>query len=264
MATVVLNSTDTIVLTIFATLKDVSIYNVYYLVLNGLKNLVLSFSNGYTSYFGSMLAQKEYNLLRRRFNDYETIYHAIITYIYGCTTVLIMPFVKVYTHGVTDVNYIVPAFAYLICFANMAYCFRSPYNSLVLAAGHYKQTEKSAWIEMALNIVISVVTVIRYGLVGVAIGTLVAMVYRTVYLAWYTGKNFLSRNMKIFTAHISVDVACVATLFPSTKHFFDNTISNYFEWILLGIKVAVIYAVICIVLNGFLYVVFLKDKEDER
>lgn len=264
LATVVLNSTDTIVLTIFSTLKDVSIYNVYYLVLNGLKNLVLSFSNGYTSYFGSMLAQKEYALLKRRFNNYETVYHAIITYIYGCTTILIMPFVKVYTYGVTDVSYIVPAFAYLICFANMAYCFRSPYNSLVLAAGHYKQTEKSAWIEMALNIVISIVTVMRYGLVGVAIGTLAAMVYRTVYLAWYTGRNFLNRSMKTFVAHISVDIACVVALFSCTKYFIGNTVNNYWEWILLGIKVAAIYAVICMLLNGFLYVFFLKEKENER
>ncbi|NLA84082.1 MAG: sugar isomerase, partial [Clostridiales bacterium] len=54
-----------------------------------------------------------------------------------------------------------------------------------LAAGHYKQTQMSAIIEMLLNIIISIALVFRWGLVGVAIGTFIAMAYRTCYLALY-------------------------------------------------------------------------------
>lgn len=59
------------------------------------------------------------------------------------------------------------------------YSIRLPYNTMVLAAGHYKETQLSAIIEAVLNIGISVIFVFRFGLYGVAIGTLVAMVYRT-------------------------------------------------------------------------------------
>ena len=249
LTTVVLNSTDTIVLTIFSTLKNVSIYNVYYLVLNGLRNLVISFSSGFTSYFGNILARKEYRLLQEKFTTYETVYHGAITFVYGCTAALLMPFVSVYTKNVQDVNYIIPSFAYLICFANMAYCFRSPYNSLVLAAGHYKQTEKSAWIEMTINLAISIITVVRYGLVGVAIGTLAAMVYRTVYLAWYTGKNFLNRKMGAFFKHLMVDILCVVVLFLWNTIAGTSTTDSYLSWAILAIKVALVNAVICIGMN---------------
>ena len=51
---------------------------------------------------------------------------------------------------------------------------RTVYSSLVYSIGHFKQTNKVAWIEAIVNVVVSVVLVIEYGLVGVAIGTLVS------------------------------------------------------------------------------------------
>ena len=67
----------------------------------------------------------------------------------------------------------------------MSYCLRLPYNAMVFAAGHYKQTQLSAIIEAVINIVVSVVLVSKWGLVGVAIGTFAAMTYRTLYLVLY-------------------------------------------------------------------------------
>jgi O-antigen/teichoic acid export membrane protein len=201
VASVVLNSTDTIVLTMFSTLSNVSIYNVYYLVVNGLRNLVISFSSGMQSLMGNLLANKETKKINEIFDVYESIFHIFVTFTYGCAAVLIVPFVRIYTSSVSDANYIVPIFGYLICFSNMAFCFRMPYNNMVLAAGHYKQTQNSAWIEMGLNIIISVITVVKYGLIGVAIGTLVAMLYRTCYMVRYLSKNIIYRKQTFFIKH---------------------------------------------------------------
>ena len=66
---------------------------------------------------------------------------------------------------------------------------------MVLAAGHYKQTQWSAIIEAAVNIAVSVVLVFKFGLTGVAIGTLAAMVYRTAYLARYLSRNIICRSI---------------------------------------------------------------------
>ena len=90
---------------------------------------------------------------------------------------------------------------------------------MVLAAGHYKQTQWSAIIEAAINIVVSVVLVFNFGLIGVAIGTLAAMAYRTVYLAWYLSRNIIYRNLRHFLKHILTDAACVALLFCAVNVF---------------------------------------------
>lgn len=117
---------------------------------------------------------------------------------FGCTGVLIVDFVRVYTYGINDADYIQPLFAVLITIANAGHCLRLPYNILILAAGHYKQTQSNYIIAMILNIVVSIATVKMWGLVGVAIGTLIAMAYQTVWMAKYDSKNIICWYFKNF------------------------------------------------------------------
>ena len=104
----------------------------------------------------------------------------------------------VYTRGVTDANYNVPLFAILITLANASHSFRLPYSMLILTAGHYKQTQHSYLIAAGINIVVSIALVYFYGLLGVAIGTLVSMTYQTIWMAWYSYKNIVKKGMRRF------------------------------------------------------------------
>lgn len=103
-----LDSTDNIVLTIFATLSDVSIYSVYYLVVSGVKQLFLSLTNGIQSLIGELWAKQELDNLKKYFEWIEWSIHTGVVFIFGCTLFLIVPFVQVYTEGITDANYVVP------------------------------------------------------------------------------------------------------------------------------------------------------------
>ena len=73
-----------------------------------------------------------------------------------------------------------------------------PYNILILAAGHYKQTQSNYIIAMILNIVVSIATVKMWGLVGVAIGTLIAMAYQTVWMANMIQRTLFVGLLRIF------------------------------------------------------------------
>ncbi len=74
-----------------------------------------------------------------------------------------MPFVSIYTKGVSDANYIQPQFSVLLIMAHAAHCLRLPNNIMILAAGHYKQTQKHYIIATIINIVFSVLTVKKVG-----------------------------------------------------------------------------------------------------
>ena len=147
---------------------------------------------------GEMLAKNEREELIRFFNWIEWLLHTGTVFIFGCTGVLIVPFVMVYTQGVNDANYIVPMFAVLITIAHAAHCLRLPYNILILAAGHYKQTQWNYIIAAVMNVLVSVLTVKFWGLIGVAIGTLVAMVYQTIWMANYDSKHILNISFKTY------------------------------------------------------------------
>lgn len=253
---VVLGNTDTVILTLFSTLENVSIYAVYHLVVNGVKQIIISMTNGVRALFGNMIAKNEIEELTLAFNRIEWLLHTLVTFVFTVTGVLIIPFIKVYTSDITDANYIVPAFAYMITLAQAAYCYRLPYYILVSAAGHYRQTQQSAIIEMAINIIVSILFVFRFGLIGVAIGTFVAMAYRTVYLAVYLKKNIICRNLHHFIKHLVVDALGAVILFAFVslfRSFYDLQPNNYFMWFTLAVKVALTCILIMIPVNCLFY-----------
>lgn len=255
IATVVLNSTDTIVLTLFSTLANVSIYNVYYLVINGFNNLIISLTSGFLSLIGNMISRNEKKLLDDFFDAFETLFHFGVTFAFGCIMVLIVPFVQVYTKEIVDINYNVPMFALLITLANMVYCYRLPYNTMIKAAGHYKETQSSAIIEMLINIIVSVFFVSKYGLIGVSVGTLSAMSYKMIYLVWYLKKNILNREVIHFIKHMIVNTVCILLMYCGSK-LCTITEYNFWSWILLAIKLGIINFIICLSCN----LIFFKNK----
>ena len=255
VAAVILDGTDTIVLTLFATLSDVSIYSVYFLVVKGVKQLFMSMTNGITSLIGELWAKQEIKELNKTFSWTEWVIHTGTTFVFGLTAILIVPFVRVYTLGIHDANYIQPLFAALIVAANAGHCLRLPYNIIILAAGHYKQTQNNYIIAAILNIVVSVVTVKAWGLIGVAIGTLVAMGYQTVWMAVYDSKNLIKWPLRNFAKQIFVDGLTVIIGFFTTRMIVMPE-ATYIEWVFLAVKTAIIWIVIVGVLN----MVFYRDK----
>lgn len=251
----VLNGTDNIVLTLFSTLANVSIYSVYNIVIIGVKNALLSMTNGFQALIGEMLAKKETEKLNSFFGYVEWILHTGTTLVFGCTGILLVSFVRVYTNGIDDADYIQPLFAMLITLANAGHCLRLPYNILILAAGHYKQTQSNYIIAMIMNIVISIATVKLWGLIGVAIGTLVAMFYQTVWMAWYDSKNIISWPFKKFLKQCGVDA--ITVLFASLVTFKIPLLSvSYLSWFIQAIEVFACWMVIVVIINSIFY----KDK----
>ena len=148
-----------------------------------------------------------------------------------------------------------PVFGILLTLAYGAQCLRIPYFRIIKAAGHYKETQNGAFISMFLNIIVSVVLVFKFQLVGVAIGSLVALFYHTVYFAWYLRKNIINRPICYFLKHIVVDIVVGILGFVATSWITMNSVT-YVGWIGYAIIVAVIVGIIALTLN---FLVFRND-----
>lgn len=252
VAACVLDNTDTIVLTLMSTLANVSIYSVHFMVVNGVKQLLISATNGIHALMGELWAKQERDKLESYFSMTEWAIHSGTVFIFGVTAILIVPFVLVYTAGITDADYKQPLFAFLIVLANAGHCLRTPYNTMILAAGHYKQTQSNYIVAAAMNVVVSVLTVKLWGLVGVALGTLAAMMYQTVWMAIYNSKHILKRNIAYFIKQMSVDVLSFALMLFASSQFELSEVS-YFAWVILAVKVSLISAGIMLLINAVFY-----------
>ena len=256
IAAVVHNNTDVTILTLLSTLGEVSVYSVYYLVINGIKNMIMSLTGGIDASFGDMIAKGEIENLNKKFRYYELFYYSVITIIYSCTLILIIPFIKIYTYQIKDVNYIRPLFGSLLVLAGFSHAIRLPYSSITLSAGHFKQTMKGAWIEAISNITISVILVFKFGIIGVAIGTLVAMIIRTIEFIIHSSKYILYRNIFISFNRIFIVLIELFVVYIIGNIIINYiNINNYFMFMVVGFILFIISSFVVILIN----LIFYKD-----
>ena len=254
IAAVIHGNTDMTILTIFTSVAEVSVYSVHFIVVRGIKSLIQSLTGGIDASFGDMYAKNEHENLNRSFKIYELFYFSIVTIIFTLTLCLIIPFIQIYTKGVTDVNYYRPAFAYLLVLSEYMWAVRLPYSSITLAAGHFKETKKGAWVEAISNIVISLVLVRKFGIIGVTIGTLVAMTIRTIEFMYHSAKYILNRDMKYAFIHLGITILETAIIFILSNIIIkDIVFTNYLIWIKYAVITAIIAILVTVCLNGVIY-----------
>ena len=243
---VILDHTDVVVLSSLSTMVNVSIYYIYYMVVSGIRQIVVYALAGIEALFGNVLVTESKEKTRSIFEFTEWIVHAGCTVLFSITAMMILPFMMVYTRNVTDANYIAPLFAYLLVAAQYVYCIRLPYHSMIKAAGLYRETRNSAMLEAALNVVISVVFVIRYGLVGVAVGTLVAMGYKTIYYMIFLRKNLIHRSASAGLKLLMTDAISVAAICAAVSPIKLKAVT-YGAWVLMGVEVSLLAVLVEIV-----------------
>lgn len=241
-SSVVLSGTDNIVLTLFSTLQNVSVYSVYYMVVSSIQRFYYTATVGIQAAAGRVWAKRDHDDIKRFFSIIESSLHGITVFLFCCTAILIIPFVQIYTNGLTDINYIHPDFAYLLIFAYGIFCLRTPYNIWILAAGHFKQTQRCHITAATMNLLISIFAVSRWGLVGIAIGTLIAMCYQTIWMMIYTTNKLIKCSAFHLLKQWIADIAAVLLICVATSGIVLQEVS-YLRWFLMAVKVAVIAAV---------------------
>lgn len=251
IASVVQNNTDVVVLTCFHNLISVSIYNVYALIINGVRSIIVSLANGVDAYFGKEIIVSPDNV-NKKFDLYSFVFFTLTTVILCCTIVLIIPFISVYTSKISDANYIQPLFAYILIFAEFLFVIRYPYSSLVYAKGDFKQTRNFSILEPIVNIVLSILFVRKYGLIGVAMGTLVSMGIRSFGFMIYASKHILqtkvSKQLKLtFLSLLELGICLVL------NHFITFHIASYGKWLMVAMGTFLVTLFVIMIMNTIFY-----------
>lgn len=239
---------DVFVLTLFSSLSLVSVYSVYAIITTGLNSIISRIDSAVRPVFGSIMANSEEDNLKKSFNSYNTVIHIFCAIAFSTAAVTAKKFVTVYSHGITDTNYVQPLFSFLIISAELIYCLRSPYNSIIFTANKFKETKLSSFVEAGVNIIISVALVPFCGLVGVAIGTLIAMIYRTIYFIVFLKKNIICFTYKSQIKRYVVTLSGYILTIISTS-FIQFAVSNYFSWFVFALLIGLISIVINVILN---------------
>lgn len=243
------NNVDVFLVSIVLGLKAVSVYAVYHFVTNSIRNIINACSGSTEAAFGNMIARKEQDNLTKSFSMIETLNMLVSVCMFSTTLVLVFDFVPIYTNGVTDINYLNYAFGILIVVSEFSHCVRGIYHNIVLAAGHYKQTQIGAFVEAGLNVVLSLILIFIIGVSGVVLATIFATIYRIATYLIHLKKNILYR--KPIVAIKKIIVSIIAFLCVVVLCYFVplGTPTNYFDFFA---KSLVVFAIACVL--GFVIV----------
>ena len=105
IANLIFKNTDIIILTVFFGLKIVSIYAMYNLIFTMIDVAVQTINGSVTSALGLIYNESKMKYLK--FYDlYEVYFMSTVFSLFSVTYILILPFMELYTAGITDANYI--------------------------------------------------------------------------------------------------------------------------------------------------------------
>lgn len=241
------SSTDMIVLSTFISTQIASVYSIYNMVftsLNVLMNAVYSsvvYILGQTYHQNKMKYQKIHDV-------FTSIFLGSMTILMCVSYVLIIPFVKLYTNGVNDINYIYHALPVLFCLVQILSWSRYVSGNLTAIAGYARQVSVISMIEALINVVLSIILISYLGITGVLLATVLALPLKVIYCAYISDKKVLHRSpwktIKILGINylLFLGSICIAS-------FFNFKIQNYMEFVKYGIIITTGYVIIGVFLN---------------
>ncbi len=209
LSAMVFNNTDIILLSVLTDFKAVSVYTIYNIFFSQMQAFITSVVSGFSFALGQMFHTDREKFIKT-YNVYETFYIMITFIIYTLMAVFLLPLVQIYTGGINDANYSNALLVFLFVIMNLLSNGKLPSNHVLEFAGKFEETRSHAIIEMALNIVVSVFAILKWGICGAIFGTIVALLYRGGMMIYYSNKKVLLRSVMKTYSHYIINGAVFA------------------------------------------------------
>ena len=242
-------NTDITILTIFSTMKEVSVYSVYALVTNGIKSIINTLTSSMSAVFGNLHGNNEKEKLSKQFILFDYFNLLIVIFIFTIAGALITPFVKLYVSGVNDANYNRIIFGIILVIAEAIYCLRCSYSNIIFVVGDFKETKIHGYIESGLNIIISLLLIKSLGLIGISIGTLIGMIYRLIVSILYVKRNIININIKNLIKKYLASILSITIFILIINIINFMPINSYMDFIICAIVYCAILGMIMVLVN---------------
>lgn len=243
---VITYNTDLIVLTFFLkgdSLKEISVYSVYALILSFAKNMMSVFCTGINAVFGELYAKNEMENLGKKFSRYEIIYYICLFIMYSCFAALILPFIRCYVGNIADANYVRIDVAVLFSLVGMLSQLKDAYGILVNGGcGAYKETRKYAVCEAVTNLFLSLCLVKKMGIVGVLIGTAVSHLFMDFGVIKYGCTVILPQMKKITISRLVRNIALFGLICVVEIIIFMD-IDKWIDWIIAAVIIMMLNSI---------------------
>lgn len=258
ISSIIFSSTDAIIISTFCNFKLTSVYIIYNMVFASLASLINSVDSSLNYILGHIWASGNKIKYIKVHDMYESLYIAVMFTVFTVAYILILPFVSLYTAGITDIEYIDTLLPILFCGVQLLSCVRAVSSRLINISGHATDTKKRSIAEAIINLLSSIFLVNLIGIYGVILGTIIALLYRSNDIIIYANRKILNRSVgkiykKIFFNSFTFSIIAYYMHFCSNKML--KICDTYFMFVVYGLILTPIMAV------AYLLIAVLTEKE---
>jgi hypothetical protein len=232
-------------------LKVISVYTIFNMVIAGINGILSIFVSGLSASFGDVIARGEHSILQKAYQEFELFYYMLITIVYSTAFFMIMPFIRIYTFGITDINYNLPFVGFLFVLNGLLHNIKTPQGMLVISAGLFKETRLQTTIQGAIVVISGIALAPFIGISGVLIGVILSNFYRVIELMFFIPKNLTKISvrktaLRILRIFVSVGIIWIPFIFVEVSPV------GYISWLKYAF-VTVIFSTFVVVINNLLY-----------
>ena len=235
-----------------------SVYGVYHMVTVGLWGILKMATTGIYSIFGNLLVSGRKSAFQRAYRDFECLYYLVVSILFGAAAVLIVPFVNLYTHGVTDVNYDTPLLGMLIIAEALTNHAKMPMDLMISASGKFREVRAHCIWQVGVTIVSGMalgLLLLPLGtlssLCGIVAGVCLGNLTRTVFQLSFvprevTGTSWRRsawRIARMFVTVVVIAAPCLMLVDPPRR---------FFTWAMYGVMMT-LYATAVSFLSAWLF-----------
>lgn len=190
---VVVNSTDNILISKLVGLIAVGMYSNYYLITSALDTITAQFFNAITASVGNLGACTNSKKVKETFNTTFFLNYLIYGVITVCLLILFNPFIEVWLGKKYLFDFGV-VLVITICFYLKG--IRKTCLTFKDALGLFWQDRYKPIIESIINLVASIILGIRYGVLGIFMGTIISTVTTSLWIEPYVlYKYYFKKNI---------------------------------------------------------------------
>ncbi len=243
----IFSSTDMIVLSTFVSTQLSSVYGVYNMIFANITILINAVYSSLTYILGYNYHEdiKKYEVVH---DSFTSIFLGLVTITMSVCYILTIPFVRLYTHGVDDVNYIYESLPLLFGLIQMISWSRYVSGNLTGLAGYAKKTSYISLVEAIINLSLSIILVQKFGIIGVTVATVIALPLKVIWCTYIAEKKVMHRSYKKTISIIGINfIIFFFAIYLS--QIYNPIITTYGQFILWGMIYFIFFGCIGTVLN---------------
>ena len=194
ISNLIFGCTDIVLITLLCDLTTASIYAVYNFIFNSI-SVILSMVTSSTQFVLGQTYNEDKIRYLRVHRTYESLLLSITFTIISTAVVMSIPFIKLYTNGVSDANYVDLILPIMFGLTGLLSTCKSTSLCLINFSFHAKETMTRTIIEALINLILSLIFIPIWGIHGALIGTTIALIYRVIDIVLYVNRRILKDSI---------------------------------------------------------------------